>query len=374
MDEPCNDNEILLENTLDCININSPTCRDSSNTVTFDGYSFVRMNITMNLTQHINTTFTFRTQSEIEHAKAKSKNVLHEIQIPDQQQKMFGFLKRLMNHHHIINYSIVNHTGSLSTPSSFNRILTSTWFRNEFDKSLEEEHTVKTDSLKKFEETVCTIIDSSTHGGMTKPMPLASLFDELRLLIESTAPKNIQEKLFNVFQAIDLRSAEKTITELSGQVTDLRSAVQGLQERQHERDAILHAFKVSFLYRYHIVLPIIRRHYPKIRWSEIVNVVKQTSPNSLESACRPPSPKIMAKRRELQSLCSIDLDKLVHLSSVRNEVMHIQIANIDEQKMLLEQMEHYLDSKSIREFKDSIKNMLNELKNHKLEKIQHFFN
>ncbi|CAF1632447.1 unnamed protein product [Rotaria sordida] len=62
MDEPCNDNEILLENTLDCININSPTCRDSSNTVTFDGYSFVRMNITMNLTQHINTTFTFRTQ------------------------------------------------------------------------------------------------------------------------------------------------------------------------------------------------------------------------------------------------------------------------------------------------------------------------
>ncbi|CAF1670703.1 unnamed protein product, partial [Rotaria sordida] len=303
----------------------------------------------------------------------------------------------LMNHHHIINYSIVNHTGSLSTPSSFNRILTSTWFRNEFDKSLEEEHIVKTDSLKKFEETVCTIIDSSTHCGMTKPMPLASLFDELRLLIESTAPKNIQEKLFNVLynieqlainnekkitelssqlssQAIDLRSAEKTITELSGQVTDLRSAVQGLQERQHERDAILHAFKVSFLYRYHIVLPIIRRHYPKIRWSEIVNVVKQTSPNSLESACRPPSPKIMAKRRELQSLCSIDLDKLVHLSSVRNEVMHIQIANIDEQKMLLEQMEHYLDSKSIREFKDSIKNMLNELKNHKLEKIQNFFN
>ncbi|CAF3364203.1 unnamed protein product [Rotaria sp. Silwood1] len=62
IDEPCNNNEILLENTLDCININSPTCRDSSNTLTFDGYSFVRMNMTMNLTEHINLTFTFRTQ------------------------------------------------------------------------------------------------------------------------------------------------------------------------------------------------------------------------------------------------------------------------------------------------------------------------
>ncbi|CAF3768749.1 unnamed protein product [Rotaria sordida] len=62
IDEPCSYNEILLENTLDCVNINSPTCRDSSNTLTFDGYSFVRMNITMNLTHHINVTFTFRTQ------------------------------------------------------------------------------------------------------------------------------------------------------------------------------------------------------------------------------------------------------------------------------------------------------------------------
>ncbi|CAF3867985.1 unnamed protein product [Rotaria sp. Silwood1] len=202
-----------------------------------------------------------------------------------------------MNHHNMINYSIINHSGSLSIPSSFNRI-TSTWFRNEFNKTLEEEHIMKTDSLKKFEETVCTIIDSSTHCGMTKPMQLASLFDEL--------------------------------------LTDLRSAVQGLQERQHEQDAILHAFEVSFLYRYHIVLPIIRCHYPKIRWSEIVNIVKQTSHNSLESAHRPPSPKIMAKRRELQSLCSIDLDKLVRLSNVRNEVMHIQIANINEQKIVMQ--------------------------------------
>ncbi|CAF3945684.1 unnamed protein product [Rotaria sp. Silwood1] len=242
-----------------------------------------------------------------------------------------------MNHHNMINYSIINHSGSLSIPSSFNRI-TSTWFRNEFNKTLEEEHIMKTDSLKKFEETVCTIIDSSTHCGMTKPMQLASLFDELRLLIESTAPKNIQEKLFKVLYNIEQLAInnEKKITDLSGQVTDLRSAVQGLQERQHEQDAILHAFEVSFLYRYHIVLPIIRCHYPKIRWSEIVNIVKQTSHNSLESAHRPPSPKIMAKRRELQSLCSIDLDKLVRLSNVRNEVMHIQIANINEQKIVMQ--------------------------------------
>jgi hypothetical protein len=62
----------------------------------------------------------------------------------------------------------------------------------------------------------------------------------------------------------------------------------------------------------------------------------------------------------------------VRLSNVRNEVMHIQIANINEQKILLEQMEHYLDSKSIKEFKDSIKYMLNELKNHKLGEIKKF--
>ncbi|CAF1436676.1 unnamed protein product, partial [Adineta ricciae] len=62
IDEPCNQNEILPETTLNCININSPTCRDSSNTLTFDGYSFVRMNSSMNLTQHTNISFTFRTQ------------------------------------------------------------------------------------------------------------------------------------------------------------------------------------------------------------------------------------------------------------------------------------------------------------------------
>ncbi|CAF3595684.1 unnamed protein product [Adineta steineri] len=62
IDEPCNYNEIISESTLDCININSPTCRDSSNTLTFDGYSFVRMSSILNLTQHTNLTFTFRTQ------------------------------------------------------------------------------------------------------------------------------------------------------------------------------------------------------------------------------------------------------------------------------------------------------------------------
>ncbi len=58
IDEPCHFNEILL----DCININSPTCRDVSNTLTFDGYSFVRMNLTVNFTKHFNLTFNFRTQ------------------------------------------------------------------------------------------------------------------------------------------------------------------------------------------------------------------------------------------------------------------------------------------------------------------------
>lgn len=62
IDQPCELNEILNENTLNCININSPTCRDASNTLTFDGYSFVRMNYTVNLTQHMNLTLTFRTE------------------------------------------------------------------------------------------------------------------------------------------------------------------------------------------------------------------------------------------------------------------------------------------------------------------------
>ncbi|CAF1572784.1 unnamed protein product, partial [Rotaria sordida] len=38
IDEPCSYNEILLENTLDCININSPTCRDAT------GNSIVSLN------------------------------------------------------------------------------------------------------------------------------------------------------------------------------------------------------------------------------------------------------------------------------------------------------------------------------------------
>ncbi|CAF3694477.1 unnamed protein product, partial [Rotaria socialis] len=147
-----------------------------------------------------------------------------------------------MNHHNIINRTIVNHTGSSSTFLSFHGILTSKWIRNEFNKSLEAEHIVKTDSLKKFEETVCNIIDSSIYNcEVTKAMPLASLFNELRILVESTAPKDIQEKLFKIVveQIVDLRLAENKLMELSSQVTDVRSAVQSLQERQHERDAIL---------------------------------------------------------------------------------------------------------------------------------------
>ena len=58
IDEPCH----LNENNLNCININSPTCRDSSNTLTFDGYSFVRLNSLTNLSQHWNISLTFRTQ------------------------------------------------------------------------------------------------------------------------------------------------------------------------------------------------------------------------------------------------------------------------------------------------------------------------
>ncbi|CAF3356565.1 unnamed protein product, partial [Rotaria socialis] len=42
-----------------------------------------------------------------------------------------------------------------------------------------------------------------------------------------------------VEQIVDLRLAENKLMELSSQVTDVRSAVQSLQERQHERDAIL---------------------------------------------------------------------------------------------------------------------------------------
>ncbi len=255
---------------------------------------------------------------------------------------------------------------------------------------------MKTENLKNFEETVCAAIDSSIDNcGMTKSMSSAALFDELRMLIKSTVPKNIQEKLFKMLHNIEqlVINHEKKTTDLSNQVTHLHSAVQSLQERQYERDAILHAFEVSFLYRYHIFLPMIRRHYPKIQWSEIVNVVKQTSSSSVGSgklfcslylaiwlslnlnlADGPPSPKIAEKRRKLQSHCSVDLVELVRLSNVRNEVMHIQIANIDEQKALLEQMEDYLDSKSIREFKDSIKHMLNELKSHELSNIKNYFN
>ena len=39
IDEPCNFNEILSENTLNCININSPTCRGMRITVDSKGRS-----------------------------------------------------------------------------------------------------------------------------------------------------------------------------------------------------------------------------------------------------------------------------------------------------------------------------------------------
>ncbi|CAF1139702.1 unnamed protein product, partial [Rotaria sordida] len=63
IDKLCNYNNILKENSFQCININSPTCRDSSNTLTFNGYSLIRMNITMNMIQQIKITLSFRTQS-----------------------------------------------------------------------------------------------------------------------------------------------------------------------------------------------------------------------------------------------------------------------------------------------------------------------
>jgi hypothetical protein len=74
-------------------------------------------------------------------------------------------------------------------------------------------------------------MSATCNCDMTKSMPLASLFDELRMLIESTVPKNIQEKLFKVLHKIEVLTInnEKTITEvssqLSSQVIDLRSAV-----------------------------------------------------------------------------------------------------------------------------------------------------
>ncbi|CAF3487208.1 unnamed protein product, partial [Adineta steineri] len=62
MDELCNYDDIAIENSYECINTNSPTCRDSSNTLTFDGYSLIQMNLTMSIIQHLNITFSFRTE------------------------------------------------------------------------------------------------------------------------------------------------------------------------------------------------------------------------------------------------------------------------------------------------------------------------
>ncbi|CAF1293939.1 unnamed protein product, partial [Didymodactylos carnosus] len=66
IDEPCitmkNSDDLLDENmNKECININSPTCRDSSNLLTFDGYSYVRWKLNQTMPM-INATFTFRTQ------------------------------------------------------------------------------------------------------------------------------------------------------------------------------------------------------------------------------------------------------------------------------------------------------------------------
>ncbi|CAF1545949.1 unnamed protein product [Rotaria magnacalcarata] len=63
VDELCNDNIILDDNSFECINVNSPTCRDASNALTFNGHSLVRINFTMNMPLHIEVAFSFRTQS-----------------------------------------------------------------------------------------------------------------------------------------------------------------------------------------------------------------------------------------------------------------------------------------------------------------------
>ncbi|UJR21665.1 hypothetical protein I4U23_024742 [Adineta vaga] len=63
MDDSCNYEYETMENSLECININSPTCRDSINTLTFDGFAFIRMNLTVNFLHHFNLTFSFRTES-----------------------------------------------------------------------------------------------------------------------------------------------------------------------------------------------------------------------------------------------------------------------------------------------------------------------
>ena len=104
---------------------------------------------------------------------------------------------------------------------------------------------MKTETLKKFEENVCAAIDSSIDScDMTKSMSSAALFDELRLLIESTVPKNSQEKKITDL-SIQVTDHQSAIQSLSSQVIDLHPAVQSLQERQHERDAILHALPRS---------------------------------------------------------------------------------------------------------------------------------
>ncbi|CAF3680784.1 unnamed protein product [Rotaria sp. Silwood1] len=63
IDELCNYNNILKNNSFQCININSPICRNSSNTLTFNGNSLIQMNLTMNITQQMKITLSFRTYS-----------------------------------------------------------------------------------------------------------------------------------------------------------------------------------------------------------------------------------------------------------------------------------------------------------------------
>ncbi|CAM4917237.1 unnamed protein product [Rotaria socialis] len=63
VNELCNDNIVLDDNSFECINVNSPTCRDASNALTFNGHSLVRINFTTNMPLRIEVAFSFRTQS-----------------------------------------------------------------------------------------------------------------------------------------------------------------------------------------------------------------------------------------------------------------------------------------------------------------------
>ncbi|CAF0721029.1 unnamed protein product [Adineta ricciae] len=63
MDDSCNYEYDTMESSLECLNTNSPTCRDSMNALTFDGFASIRMNLTISSMQHLNIALSFRTES-----------------------------------------------------------------------------------------------------------------------------------------------------------------------------------------------------------------------------------------------------------------------------------------------------------------------